>query len=127
MTDQNYVIRQQDRDTAITFIEDQLNENPRWLCKTDSQRIAAEQEYRESRADPASFNAWCQKWLNEAQWAEVKKALCITRSYKKEKLRYVEPHKTISVTHRAWKILSELALHDQLTLSEVIINRLGRK
>ena len=125
MTNHTYVIRQQDRNAAISFIDNQLNQNHAWLNETESQRVIAGQEYLQARTDPASFNAWCQKWLNESQWAEIKQAICIARSRQETRLRYAEPHKTISVTHHAWKILSEIALQEQLTLSEVIINRLG--
>lgn len=126
MTDHTYIIRQQDRNAAISFIDNQLNKNHAWLNESESQRIIAGQEYLQARTDPISFNAWCQKWLNESQWAEIKQAICIARNRQETKLRYAaEPHKTISVTHHAWKILSEIALQEQLTLSEVIINRLS--
>ena len=125
MTNHTYIIRQQDRNIAIGFIDSQLNKNHAWLNEIESQRIIAGQEYLQARTDSVSFNAWCQKWLNESQWAEIKQAI-MARNRQETRLRYVaEPHKTISVTHRAWKILSEIALQEQLTLSEVIINRLG--
>ena len=126
MTNHTYIIRQQDRNAAINFIDDQLNKNHTWLNEIESQRIVAGQEYLQAKTDPVSFNAWCQKWLNESQWAEIKQAICIAKNQQEARLRYAaEPHKTISVTHRAWKILSEIALQEQLTPSEVIINRLG--
>lgn len=125
MTNHTYIIRQQDRNAAISFIDNQLNKNPLWLGEAESRRTAAGQEYLQARVDPASFNMWCQKWLNESQWAEIKQAICMTRSRYETRQRYGEQNKTISVTHQAWKILCEAALQDQLTLSEVIINRLG--
>ncbi len=125
MTGHAYVIRQQDRNAAIAFIEAQMSKNSLWPAETKSQRITAEQEYREARNNAASFNAWCRKWLDEIQWKQIKEAICITRNRQEESLKYIQPHKTISVTHHAWQILSDLAQQEHLTLSEVIISRLG--
>ncbi len=125
MTKHIYIIRQQDKQAATTFIDDLLNRNPTWFGATESQRSRAKQEYLESRTDSVHFNTWCQKWLNETQWMEIKKVISAKESRSETKKRYTEPHKTISLTHHAWEILSALALQDQISPSEVIINRLG--
>jgi macrodomain Ter protein organizer (MatP/YcbG family) len=125
MTGHDYIIRQQDRNAAVAFIDDQISKNPQWLNEIEAQRIAAEQEYQEIKADPTSFNAWCRKWLNETQWAQIKEAICTARDHQQESLKYAQPSKTVSLTHHAWQILSDLARQDDITLSEVIINRLG--
>jgi hypothetical protein len=127
MTERAYIIRQQDRKIAIAFIDNQLNKNPKWLETTEAQYSMAKQEYLVSKANSTSFNTWCQKWLNKAQWIEVRKVIGMNKNHEEEKWRYIEPHKTISVTHHAWRILSALALQDQRSLSEVIINRLGKE
>ncbi|MCC6916924.1 hypothetical protein [Nitrosomonas sp.] len=126
MTNQTYIIRQQDRNAAVSFIDHQLDTQPDWLSEIESRRAMARQEYQQARTDPDSFNAWCHKWLNENQWIEIKQAICVARGRQEKRLRYIEPNKTISVTNEAWKILTELALKDQLSLSEVIVNRLGK-
>ncbi|SFU31498.1 hypothetical protein SAMN05216339_101300 [Nitrosomonas eutropha] len=125
MAEHSYIIRQQDRTAATTFIDDQLSKDPKWFSTTESEYSAAKQEYLAARADSINFNTWCQKWLNETQWMEIRKVISMNKDHKEERRKYTEPHKTISVTHRAWEILSELALQDQLSLSEVIVNRLG--
>lgn len=126
MTNHAYIIRQQDRSAAISFIDHQLHSQPGWLSEVESRRIMAEQEYQQARIDQDSFNAWCHKWLNEDQWAEIKQVICVIRGRQEKRSGYVELNKTISVTQEAWKILSELALKDQLSLSEVIVSRLGK-
>lgn len=125
MAEHSYVIRQQDRDTAVAFIDSQISKDPRWFSNVESQRMVAEREYRDIKADPPSFNEWCRKWMNETQWAQIKEAISLARE-QKETLKRVRPDKTISLTHRAWEILSDLARQDDATLSEVIVNRLGR-
>lgn len=126
MTRHVYIIRQQDKKAATSFIDGLLNKNPEWFGTTEPQRSTAKQEYLESRADSNHFNMWCQKWLNETQWMEIRKVISARKDHGEERQRYTEPHKTISLTHRAWEILSELALQDQISPSEVIINRLGK-
>jgi len=126
MTKHVYIIRQQDRKAVTTFIDNLLNKNPEWFGTTEPQRSTAKREYLESRADSVHFNTWCQKWLNETQWMEIRKVICVNAGHQPERQRYTEPHKTISLTHRAWEILSELALQDQISPSEVIVNRLGK-
>lgn len=126
MSDQIYTIRQRDKETAAVFIEKQLNKDPRWPGNTDSQRLTAEQEYSSAKRDVAHLNAWCRKWLNEAQWAEIRRTIQALKERSEKKLHYSEPHKTISITHQAWKALSEIALQEQKTLSEVIISRFDK-
>lgn len=124
MADQKYVIRLQDKNAAVSFIDDQIASNSYWLTTDDTQRQSAELEYQNARHDSITLNGWCQKWLNETQWIQLKNAICIARD-QIESQKYRPPLKTISITHTAWQILSELAKHDGVTLSEVIINRLG--
>lgn len=124
MADQKYIIRQQDKNAAVNFIDDQIASNSYWLTTNDTQRQSAEFEYQNARFDSITLNEWCQKWLNEAQWLQLKNAICIARD-RIESQKYSPPLKTINITHTAWQILSELAKHDRVTLSEVIINRLG--
>lgn len=124
MTNQEYIIRQQDKNAAVSFIDDLIVNNSHWLALDEAQRLCAEREYQNARNDSVILNAWCQKWLNESQWIQLKKAICIARD-RIESQKYRTQLKTISLTTTAWQILSELAKHDEVTLSEVIINRLG--
>ncbi|MDV6345456.1 hypothetical protein [Nitrosomonas sp. Is37] len=124
MADQNYIIRQQDKNAAVSFIDNQIASNSHWLTMDDTQRLGAELEYQNVRHDSIALNEWCQKWLNETQWVQLKNAISIARD-QIESQKYRPPLKTIGITYTAWQILSELAKHDGVTLSEVIINRLG--
>lgn len=125
MADQKYVIRQQDKNAAIGFINDQIASNPNWLASDDPVRAIAELEYRNARYESITLNEWCNKWLNEIQWKQLINAIHNARN-RFENQKYRPQLKTISITHSAWQILSELAEHDKVTISEVIINRLER-
>jgi macrodomain Ter protein organizer (MatP/YcbG family) len=124
MADQKYIIRQQDKNTAVNFIDDQIASKSYWLTVDDTQRLSAEREYRDAKHDSITLNKWCQKWLNETQWVQLKNVISIERN-RIESQKHKSPLKVISITHTAWQILSELAKHDDITISEVIINRLG--
>lgn len=124
MADQKYIIRQQDKNAAINFLDHQMASNSYWLTGDDTQRVIAELEYRNIKYNSIDLNEWCKKWLNETQWMQLKNAIRIARD-RIENQKYRPQLKTISLTHNAWQILTELAKHDEATLSEVIINRLG--
>ncbi|HRQ05200.1 MAG TPA: hypothetical protein PK580_04470 [Nitrosomonas halophila] len=126
MTGRCYVIRQQDKNTAVAFIDSQIDKDPKWLGLVETRRAIAEQEYRAAQADSTSLNAWCRKWLNETHWGQIKNAINSARE-QKEQLKRIEPHRTISLTHQAWQILSDLARQEGISLSEVIVNRLGKE
>ena len=123
MCDQKYIIRQQDKNAAVSFISDQIASDPNWLAFDDSMRANAELEYLNARYESIKLNEWCNKWLNDIQWKQLIDAIHIARN-RFESQKYRPQLKTISITHSAWQILSELAEHDKVTLSEVIINRL---
>ncbi|MCO6428585.1 hypothetical protein [Nitrosomonas communis] len=126
MAGQRYVIRQQDKNAAVSFIDDQITNNSCWLATDETQHLIARLEYRDARYDSITLNEWCRKWLNENQWIQLKNAISIARD-QIENQKYRPQLKTINLTHTAWQILSELATHDEATLSEVIIKRLGNE
>jgi len=119
-----YVIRRQDRRTVITFIEQQLNERALWMNGNENQQLIAKQEYLDSMPDP-DINAWCAKWLSDAQWAQLRQAISAARNLQ-ERIQQAQTLKTISLSHHAWQILVDLAQRDNTTLSNVIISHLGK-
>jgi macrodomain Ter protein organizer (MatP/YcbG family) len=124
MTDQKYVIRQQDKHAAAGFLDNMIASDSCWLNKDASQRVIAELEYRAAKHNSIALNEWCTRWLDQTQWMQLKNAVRIARD-QIESQKYRPQLKTISLTYHAWQILTELAKHDEATLSEVIINRLG--
>lgn len=126
MNKQKYVIRQQDQIAAVEFLDKQISSGLYWLGEDASQGITAEHEYQDAKANPNDLNAWCEKWLHDTQWAQLKNAISIARD-QIEKQKYRPQLKTVSLTHNAWEILSELAKSEGLTLSELIVNRLGNE
>lgn len=126
MNKQKYVIRQQDQSAAVGFLDKQISSGIYWLGEDISQSSMAEREYQGAKTNSNDLNAWCGKWLHDTQWAQLKNAISIARD-QIEKQKYRPQLKTVSLTHNAWQILSELARNEGLTLSELIVNRLGNE
>lgn len=120
-----YIIRRQDRGVAIAFIEQQLIQKSLWIDGDEKRQSMAKQEYLDCRIDPDGINAWCAKWLNEMQWQQLKEAISNAR-YMQERIRPLQPLKTVSLSYQAWEILVDLAQRNNTTLSNVIITYLGK-
>ncbi|MFZ1712662.1 MAG: hypothetical protein WAT53_06315 [Nitrosomonas sp.] len=118
-----YVIRRQDRHAAIAFVEQKLNQEPQWIGVDENQQLIAKQEYFGSLIDPDGMNAWCEKWLNDVQWEQLRQAISVGCDVQEN--RQLQPLKTISLSHQAWEILADLAQQSDTTLSNVIITHLG--
>jgi len=69
------------------------------------------------------MNAWCEKWLNDVQWEQLRQAISVGCDVQEN--RQLQPLKTISLSHQAWEILADLAQQSDTTLSNVIITHLG--
>lgn len=119
-----YVIRRQDRQTVLTFIEHLLDDEVHWINGKENQRQIAKQEFLDSMPDP-DINTWCAKWLSDAQWAQLRQAISAARNLR-ERIQQAQMLKTISLSHHAWQILVDLAQQDNTTLSNVIISHLGK-
>lgn len=119
-----YIIRRQDRHAAITFVEQQLNQESQWIDGDEKQQLTAKQEYLDSLTEPDGMNAWCEKWLNDVQWEQLRQAISGARDMQ-EKIRQSQSLRTISLSYQAWEILADLAQQNNTTLSNIIIMHLG--
>lgn len=119
-----YIIRRQDRHAAITFVEQKLNQESQWIEGDKKQQLTAKQEYLDSLIDPEGMNAWCEKWLNDVQWEQLRQAISDARDMQ-EKIQQSQSLKTISLSYQAWEILADLAQQNNTTLSNIIITHLG--
>ena len=65
-----------------------------------------------------TLNQWAESHLNRTQWIQLKNAIRARR--KRFKRQGAFAPKTITLDHRAWKILSDLSKAEQCTLSELV-------
>lgn len=96
-----------------------------WLTKDVSAEFQAAEEYETAKRDVVTLNAWCERWLTDSQWTQLKNAVRAAR----KRARDLTRDKPVSVTlsRRAWRILHDLAERDGATLSELIEQKLGRE
>jgi macrodomain Ter protein organizer (MatP/YcbG family) len=95
-----------------------------WPSEDVSIETKAERAYRKDKRDPITLTKWCEKWLTTAQWTQLKNAIRAARRRQADLTR--DPPKHVTLSHRAWLILHELAERDGVTLSELIENKLEK-
>lgn len=74
---------------------------------------AAAELRREKRA--VQVNAWCEKYLSSAEWATLKLAI-----RKRRERRVRTDLKTVTISARAFELLSKLSARDDVTYSDVL-------
>jgi len=112
-----YIITPPDGSFARRWVEAKLA-NPAWLGSERS--YVAYQDLSARCETAAELNAWCEQWLDASHWRQLKNAVRAAR-------KRARGDDTISVTlsRKAWGILSYWAERDGGTLSSVIEQRLG--
>ena len=124
MAKSKYTITQQDVAAATTYLSRKLDDGY-WLSEELSQNTKAEREHKNTKRDPVTLNAWCEKWLDSAQWTQLKNAIRAARRREADLKR--DPPKHITVSHQAWVILRDLSKSDGVTYSEFIETRLEKE
>ncbi len=76
--------------------------------------------------NPKYINTWCETFLNQNQWQRLKNAIRAERSREKRRDIGGERIKRVDLTYKAHLILSALSKRDNVTLSETVINHLGK-
>lgn len=112
-----YLITPADSSYARRWVEGRLA-NPAWLGSDRSWE--SHQDLSERTETAAELNAWCEHWLDSAQWTQLKNAVRAAR-------KRARMNDTVSVTlsRNAWGILSYWAEREYTTLSEVIERHLS--
>jgi len=67
------------------------------------------------------LNAWCEKYLSGAEWTKLKSAV----RKRRERFRRCDEQKTVTISAKAHRLLSQLANRDNVTLSEILEHYLG--
>lgn len=124
MARSKFTITRQDKAAALAYISAKLRD-PYWPSEDTSRQMKAARKYHPAKGELVTLNAWCEKWLDSAQWTQLKNAIRAARKRTADLKR--DPPKSVTLSHRAWQILSELARHDGLTLSALIEDRLGKE
>lgn len=118
MTIATFAITQDDFPTACAYVQRKLADQPFWL-----DNMEAEQQWRTARRDPVTLAQWCEHWLNAHQRRQLQAALRAARKRRRDRTGSRDPAVNVTLSRQAWRILSDLAQQDGLTLSAWLIAR----
>ena len=113
-----YTLSTDDFLAAKAYVQRKLATQPDWL-----DNLQAEEQWTKAKRDPPTLGHWCERWLNEPQWRQLKAALRAARKRHRDHSGSRDPAVNVTLSRRAWLILSALARHDGLTFSDWLIRR----
>lgn len=93
-----YRITPADSSFARRWVESKLA-NPAWLGT--HQTYKAHQNLAEREETAAELNAWCETWLDEALWTQLKNAIRAARRRAR-----VDDMVSVTLSRNAWGMLS---------------------
>jgi macrodomain Ter protein organizer (MatP/YcbG family) len=123
MARSRFIITRQDKAAALAYISNKLRD-PYWPSENTGRQIKAARKYKTAKRELVTLNEWCETWLDSAQWTQLKNAIRAARKRAADLQR--DPPKHVTLSHKAWQILSDLARRDGVTLSTLIEDRLGK-
>jgi macrodomain Ter protein organizer (MatP/YcbG family) len=124
MARSRYTITEPDMAAALAYIGSKLRD-PWWPSENTTAQVKAERGFIAAKRGPVTLNEWCEKHITTAQWFQLKNAIRAARKQTADLSR--NPPKSITLSHKAWRIISDLAKRDGVTLSALIEDRLGKE
>jgi len=128
-----YRITTEDYHAAKCYLDKKvLMEQGMWLlgCRQDDVRARSDYPPLQARSPHSSeerlvmLNQWCERYLSERQWTQLKNAIrSARRKNKPERLRAGATF-TIKLTYDAYTYVKTLAANEELTISEFLEKRL---
>jgi macrodomain Ter protein organizer (MatP/YcbG family) len=119
-----YSITGADKRLAVQYLERRVREErdhvqrgfPSYLAHLEAGHAQrAVRSFEDDSRKLETLNAWVVRYLNDAQRKQLQNAI------RQSRRRATFPElKTITVSGKAWRYLSDLSLRDKITLSEVI-------
>jgi len=123
MARERYTITDGDLGFAASYLSRKLQYDY-WLSDDVSRETKAQRAYRAAKRDAVTLTAWGEEWLSILQWTQLKNAVRAARRRQADLSR--DPPKHVTLSHRAWLMLHELAERDGVTLSEFIEKKLEK-
>jgi macrodomain Ter protein organizer (MatP/YcbG family) len=123
MARERYTITDEDLGFAVSYLSRKLKDGY-WLSDDVSRETKAERAYEKAKRDAVTLTEWGEKWLSSSQWTQLKNAVRAARRRQADLSR--DPPKHVTLSHRAWLMLHELAERDGVTLSELIEKKLEK-
>lgn len=118
MNPSRYTLSTQDVRAVQAYVQRKFATQPYWLDNPQ-----AESEWKTAKRDPVTLKHWCERWLDTDQWRTLKAAVRAARKRRRDRTGTRFPPVNVTLSRRAWSILSDLARHEGLTLSDWLIHR----
>ena len=83
-------------------------------------RTAVDQKTKQARI--AALNSWCKKYLSDADSGKLKVAV----RKRRQRWRRGDEQKTITISAKAHKVLTQISKRDNVTFSQALENYLGK-
>jgi len=123
----NYIITSDDEFHATFYLSGQLrNYGFKFLDSVSSTQ--AESDYRDAASEKtkatraAALNVWCERYLSKADWRRLKSAV----RKRRERWRRSDETKTVTISAKAHKLLTQVSNRDDVTFSQTLEHYLSK-
>ena len=122
-----YSITADDEIHATFYLGDRLR-NREFRFQDSGFYSSAERDFRTAvdekttHARIAALNSWCRKYLSEADRGKLKVAV----RKRRERWRRGDEQRTITISAKAHKVLTQISKRDNVTFSQALENYLGK-
>jgi len=118
MNQPRYTLSVQDVTAVLTSLQRKLATQPYWLDNDPAQR-----EWPSAQRDPLTLKRWCERWLDADPWRTLKATVRAARKRRRDRTGPRNPPVNVTRSRQAGFVLSDLARHEGLTLSDWLIHR----
>ncbi len=123
-----YKLTPEDRAIVVDYIDRKFASD---LAAKPEQRwpdnVQAKNKFKQAKRNVGTLDAWCQLWLDVKQRRRLKNSLRQAKKRKAANTGDNEGYSNITLSRRAWRILSGLAKHHGVTMSAFIEKRHKRE
>ena len=123
----NYIITSDDEFHATFYLSGRLR-NFGFKFRDSVSTTQAESDYRAAACEKtkatraASLNVWCERYLSKTDWRRLKTAICKRR----ERWRRCEETKTVTLSAKAHRLLTQISKRDTVTFSQALEHYLSK-
>ena len=127
MPRENYIITSDDEFHATFYLSGQLR-NYGFKFRDSVSSTQAESDYRAAAGEKtkatraASLNVWCERYLSKADWRRLKTAV----RKRRERWRRSEETKTVTLSAKAHRLLTQISKRDTVTFSQALEHYLAK-
>jgi macrodomain Ter protein organizer (MatP/YcbG family) len=112
-----------DHSVAVRYLKTKLLD-PSWPSDDTKAQDYASRTFKKASRNSVTLTTWCDRHLDASQWTRLKGIIRMTRKRTRDLSRAEGKPRGVTLSHKAWLILHDLAEADKVTLSDWIEDRL---